>query len=102
MKITQIRTIVGALVALSSTMIACTRGTGDDSSFIGPRLGESTASPGSNPSKSAPRPSDAPERMNVSMAIRAPGNPEVAPPKANATAPAANAPRDARRATGQP
>ncbi|MDQ3370569.1 MAG: hypothetical protein M3680_34555, partial [Myxococcota bacterium] len=76
MTIMRTRTIVGALIALSTTAVACNRGNRDDTTFVGPRLGESTASPGSDPTRPAPRPPNAPERMNVSMGVRAPGNPE--------------------------
>lgn len=80
MTIAQIRTILGTLVALSSTVMACAKQKATEDTTFARHLGDSTKSPGSNPTRPAPQTSDDPARMNVSMGIRAPANPEIAPP----------------------
>ncbi|MBS1122776.1 MAG: hypothetical protein H6Q90_5004 [Deltaproteobacteria bacterium] len=54
MTITQLRTVLGALVAISGLVAACARKQASQPEVVGPRLGESTASGPDNPSVPPP------------------------------------------------
>lgn len=74
MSLTQLRAVLGGLLSVAAVVMACNKSKAQESTLVGPQLGESTASAPANPN--APPPPVVGEPKGVSAAIsRAPTGP---------------------------